>query len=330
MHSYDTETNDNIAATDIIDATDDTTLADHEQPEESMMAHDDLNFIGPHLPFDPEFPPLAMIKGEAYTDLPQDLYIPPDALRVFLDSFQGPLDLLLYLIKRQNLDILDIPVAKITKQYVSYVEMMSEMNFELAAEYLVMAAMLAEIKSRMLLPRAPGADEEEVQDPRAELVRRLQEYERFKQAAQDLNDLKWVDRDVFTISTASDHIEAPSKPAEVELKDLLVALVKVFERAKLTTHHHIAKEVLSLRERMSDILQTVRSDAFTDFGHLFDIEEGRAGVVVTFIAILELLRQNMVEMVQAQAFGVIHVKAVGHPSVAALSESEDDALSEYE
>lgn len=259
----------------------------------------------------PEMPAaLAVIRGEMLTELPMDLYIPPDALRVFLESFQGPLDLLLYLIKRQNIDILDIPVAKITQQYISYVELMHEMNFELAAEYLVMAAMLAEIKSRMLLPRSEETEEGEIEDPRAELIRRLQEYERFKQAAQELDSLTWVDRDVFTCNVATDHIEAPKPPPVVEMKELLLALVKVFERAKLNAHHHVQREALSLRERMGQVLNRVKPETFTPFADLFGYDEGRAGVVVTFIAILELLRQNLIEMVQAEAFAPIHVKAV--------------------
>lgn len=274
-----------------------------------------LEFVGPPAPETLDQPfeeSIAIVAGEALIEMPEDLYIPPDALRVILESFQGPLDLLLYLIKKQNLDILDIPVAKISAQYVAYVELMTDMNFELAAEYLLMAAMLAEIKSRMLLPRPPAVDDEEVDDPRAELVRRLQEYERFKKAAQDLDGLTWVDRDVFTVKAPTDHIEAPKAQAQVELKDLLVSLVKVFERAKLNAHHHIQKEALTMRERMTRVLQTVKQETFTEFGELFDIEEGRTGVVVTFIAILELLRQNMIEMVQAEAFGPIHVKAVNH------------------
>lgn len=281
----------------------------------SVEASTDLDpaFVGPPAPEqDDDASAIAIILGKKMLDLPADLYIPPDALRVFLESFQGPLDLLLYLIKRQNLDILDIPVAKITQQYVAYVELMQEMNFELAAEYLLMAAMLAEIKSRMLLPRVSSDDEEEVEDPRAELVRRLQEYERFKKAAEDLDALTWVDRDVFTVKAKSDHIEAPQAEAKIEMKDLLVALVKVFERAKLSAHHHIKKEALSLRERMAQVIQVVRSDRFTEFGALFDVSEGRSGVVVTFIAILELLRQNLIEMVQAEPFAPIHVKAVFH------------------
>lgn len=255
-----------------------------------------------------ESKPFAMIKGEALMSLPQDLYIPPEALEVFLEAFEGPLDLLLYLIKRQNLDILDIPVAKITAQYMQYVELMPEMNFELAADYLLMAAMLAEIKSRLLLPRPESIAEDE-DDPRAELVRRLQEYERFKKAAEDLDQLPRMDRDYFSVQAESSHFKAPKPPPQVDLKDLLSSLVQVFERAKLNTHHHVHKEALSLREKMTYILNRVRSEEFTQFTNLFTLDEGRLGVVVSFIAILELLREAMIEMVQSEPFGPIHVKA---------------------
>lgn len=253
---------------------------------------------------------IALVRGEAFTTLPKDLYIPPEALQVILESFEGPLDLLLYLIKRQNLDILDIPVAEITRQYVSYVELMQIMNFELAAEYLVMAAMLAEIKSRMLLPRTQEDDPENEIDPRAELVRRLQEYERFKKAAENLDKLERMDRDIFPITAVEvGEIPAPVVFADIDLKELLAALVKVFERAKLNAKHHIEKEVLSIRERMSDILHKIKRDEFTRFDQLFDSEEGRLGVVVSFIAVLELLKQSMIEIVQAEPFAPIHVKA---------------------
>lgn len=254
---------------------------------------------------------IALVRGEAFTTLPKDLYIPPEALQVILESFEGPLDLLLYLIKRQNLDILDIPVAEITRQYVSYVELMTIMNFELAAEYLVMAAMLAEIKSRMLLPRSQDEDPENELDPRAELVRRLQEYERFKRAAENIDNLARMDRDFYPITAVeTGDISPPVALVEVDLKELLAALVTVFERAKLNASHHVEREVLSIRERMSDILHKIRSDEFTRFIDLFDCAEGRLGVVVSFIAVLELLKQSMIEIVQAEPFAPIHVKAV--------------------
>ena len=277
-----------------IDGSDMTTALESEQSEQQPELHEQI----------------ALVRGEAFTSLPKDLYIPPEALQVILESFEGPLDLLLYLIKRQNLDILDIPVAEITRQYVSYVELMVIMNFELAAEYLVMAAMLAEIKSRMLLPRSQEEDPDNEIDPRAELVRRLQEYERFKRAAENIDNLQRMDRDFFPIAAIeTGDIAPPVALAEVDLKELLAALMKVFERAKLNAKHHIEREVLSIRERMSDILHKIRSDEFTRFDQLFDAEEGRLGVVVSFIAVLELLKQAMIEIVQAEPFAPIHVKA---------------------
>jgi len=254
--------------------------------------------------------PFAVVEGEPQYQLPQDLYIPPDALEVFLDAFEGPLDLLLYLIKRQNLDILDIPLAQITAQYMEYIEMMRELRLELAAEYLVMAAMLAEIKSRMLLPR-PQEEEEEGEDPRAELIRRLQEYERFKQAAEDLNGLPQLGRDVFPVQVEVPDRNIERKPPDLDLKELLLALRDVLKRADMFSKHQITKEPLSLRERMSRVLEMVRPDRFIDFPELFDITEGRDGVVVTFMAILELLKQTLIEMVQTENFGPIHIKAAG-------------------
>lgn len=253
--------------------------------------------------------PFAVVQGEPQFTLPKDLYIPPDALEVFLDAFEGPLDLLLYLIRRQNLDILDIPIADITIQYVQYIEMMQEMRFELAAEYLVMAAMLAEIKSRMLLPRVNVEDDEDETDPRAELIRRLQEYERFKQAAQDINDLPQVGRDVHPVKVAAPHKQTEQEPPDVDLREVLLALKDVMHRADMFTSHQVAKEPLSLRERMSRVLESVSSDNFTDFADLFDLTEGRSGVVVTFMAILELIKQQLIELVQAESFASIHVKA---------------------
>lgn len=254
--------------------------------------------------------PFALVQGVPFTRLPKDLYIPPDALEVFLsEAFEGPLDLLLYLIKRQNLDILDIPIAEITRQYMEYVELMKEIRLELAAEYLVMAAMLAEIKSRMLLPRP--VEEEDEDDPRAELVRRLQEYERFRQAAEDLNELPRVERDVQPIELPVPDRKVVKLPPRVEMRELVFALRDVLVRAENYAHHHIQMEPLSVRERMSNVLQQVRGDSFTEFSHLFTIEEGRAGVVVTLLAVLELLKQSLIELVQTEVFGRIHVKAAG-------------------
>ena len=252
--------------------------------------------------------PFALVQGQPVTEVPHDLYIPPDALEVILDAFEGPLDLLLYLIRRQNLDILDIPINEITRQYVEYIEMLQDMQFELAAEYLVMAAILAEIKSRMLLPR-PTRDEDEEGDPRAELVRRLQEYERFKQAAEDLDELPRVGRD-FSLTEA--HMENKSVvrlPPKVELRELLTALRDVMSRAELFTSHQIASEPLSVRERMSRIMSALRDNPYMEFSRLFDPKEGRMGVVVSFLALMELTREQLVDLVQNEPFGQIYIKS---------------------
>ena len=254
--------------------------------------------------------PFAIVQGTAMTSLPQDLYIPPDALEVILESFEGPLDLLLYLIKRQNLDILDIPIAAITRQYMEYIDLMENMRLELAAEYLVMAAMLAEIKSRMLLPRPPDAEGEE-DDPRAELVRRLQEYERFKQAAEDLDALPQLGRDVFPTSAQAPERQQTKQHPDVDLQELLLAFRDVMKRAEMFTHHHIQLEPLSVRERMSNVLSMLSGDRFVEFHSLFTVEEGRMGVVVTLLAVLELIKGALVELIQAEAFGQIYVKAAG-------------------
>ena len=252
--------------------------------------------------------PFALVQGQPITEVPHDLYIPPDALEIILEAFEGPLDLLLYLIRRQNLDILDIPITEITRQYIEYIEMLQDMQFELAAEYLVMAAILAEIKSRMLLPR-PASDDDEELDPRAELVRRLQEYERFKQAAEDLQEHPQVGRDVFltVVEVPDKHIDRP--PPEVDLKEVLLALRDVMHRADLFSSHHVSREPLSLRERMSRVLETVNAENFIEFTRLFELSEGRQGVVVTFMAVLELLKQHLIEIIQSDAFAPIHVKA---------------------
>jgi segregation and condensation protein A len=254
--------------------------------------------------------PFAIVQGAPYTELPRDLYIPPDALEVILDAFEGPLDLLLYLIRRQNLDILDIPIAEVTAQYMQYIEMVSDLRFELAAEYLLMAAVLAEIKSRMLLPR-PAESEEEETDPRAELVRRLQEYERYKQAAQDIDTLPQLGRDVFQTEVDFPDRQVLRRPPDVALREVLLAFREVLQRAALFTSHHVQREPLSMRERMSRVLEAVRGGGFVEFTQLFDITEGRLGVVVTFMALLELIKEALVELVQAESFGPIHVKTRG-------------------
>jgi segregation and condensation protein A len=252
--------------------------------------------------------PLAVVQGKALESLPQDLYIPPEALQVFLEAFEGPLDLLLYLIRKDNIDIADIQVAEITRQYVEYIELMQDMQLELAGEYLVMSAMLAEIKSRILLPKPPGIDEDEA-DPRAELIRRLQEYERYKQAAEDLDALPRLGRDVFQASAEPVEQKVITLPPEVELQDLIAAFQDVMKRASMYAHHHVQLESLSVRERMSSVLSKVNSAHFTSFVDLFTVEEGRMGVVVSFLAILELVKESLIDLTQAEPFAPIHVKA---------------------
>ena len=251
--------------------------------------------------------PLAVIRGETLTKLPEDLYIPPDALEVFLETFSGPLDLLLYLIRKQNLDILDIPVAEVTRQYMGYVELMQAVKLELAAEYLVMAAMLAEIKSRMLLPR-PASEGEEA-DPRAELIRRLQEYERYRSAAESLDRMPRVGREVHLVVIENDHPPVKRIEPNVSLFDLLDAFKEVLVRAELYRHHRVQLEPLSVRERMTRILAKINSEAFVSFEEMFDLHEGRRGLVVTFMAILELLKESLVVVVQQEPFAPIHLKA---------------------
>ena len=252
--------------------------------------------------------PFAVVNGEPYSQLPRDLYIPPQALEVFLEAFEGPLDLLLYLIRRQNLDILDIPLAEITRQYMQYIELMQELQLELAGEYLVMAATLAEIKSRMLLPRPPS-DSEDGEDPRAELVRRLQEYERFKRAAEELDTLNRMERDVWPTSAELKERAVVRSLPQVTLQEMLVAFKDVVARAEMFAHHHIQRERLSVGERMSDILAALGSAGFLEFAQLFRPEEGRMGVTVTFVAILELMREGLIDIVQAEAYAPLHVRA---------------------
>jgi segregation and condensation protein A len=251
--------------------------------------------------------PFALVRGEPLTVLPQDLYIPPDALKVFLEAFEGPLDLLLYLIKRQNLDVLDIPISDITAQYMEYIALMDDLQLELAAEYLLMAAMLAEIKSRMLLPRQESEEDED--DPRAELVRRLQEYERFKQAAEDIDALPRLERDIQTGSALPPPREQRAVHPDVSMGELLDALRSVLQRAELYTEHQIEREALSTRERMAQVLAVLQADQFIEFGQLFDPREGRLGVVVTFLATLELVKESLAELVQAEPFATIYLKA---------------------
>ncbi len=244
--------------------------------------------------------PLAVVLGQPMLQIPQDLYIPPDALEIILEAFEGPLDLLLYLIRRQNLDILDIPVAEITRQYVAYIDVMQELRFELAAEYLVMAAILAEIKSRMLLPRAV-MDEDEEGDPRADLVRRLQEYERYKQAAEDIDTLPRLDRDTSPAQAFVPDLAAVRLPPSVDLREMLLALHDVLKRAELFTQVAIRRDALSVRQRMGELLTRLADGAFHRFEDLCEPREGKLGVVVTFLAILELAKEQLLDIVQETA-----------------------------
>ncbi len=251
--------------------------------------------------------PFALVQGEPLTLIPVDLYIPPDALTVFLEAFEGPLDLLLYLIKRQNIDILNIPIAVITRQYMEYIQLMGELELELAAEYLVMASMLAEIKSRMLLPRPiESADED---DPRAELIRRLQEYEQFKKAAEDLDAIDRLERDIHLTDIKIPQIDIKMPLPGVQIKDLLIAFRDVVNRAEQFASHHLEREPLSVRDRMVIVLNKISADRFTSFEDFFEISEGRMGVVVSFLAILELLKESLIELVQSEAYAPIYIKA---------------------
>ena len=256
--------------------------------------------------------PLALVYGEAMTALPMDLYIPPDALEVILEAFEGPLDLLLYLIRKENIDILDIQVAQITHQYMGYVELMKAVRLELAAEYLVMAAMLAEIKSRMLLPRSRHSAADEEDDPRAELIRRLQEYERIKTAAEDLDEIPRLGRDVFIAKAVAPDARSRRLVPDVAFEEVLLAMAEVLRRANMFESHQISRETLSTRERMSMVLEVLRDGSFVPFARLFSIKEGRLGVVVTFMAILELVKESLIELVQNEPYSEIHVRTKQH------------------
>ena len=251
---------------------------------------------------------IAWVAGESVKQLPTDLYIPPEALEVFLDTFEGPLDLLLYLIRRQNLNILDVKVAVITAQYMEYIDLMQALELELAGEYLLMAAMLAEIKSRMLLPRPEAEDEED--DPRAELIRRLQEYEQIKTGAERLDDLPRVERELFIAAANKPELVRQHADPDVDFREVLLAMAHVLRRAEMFTEHEIQLEPLSVRERMGNILNRVkRSSDFVPFQELFTAAEGRLGVVVTFLAVMELVRESLLEFQQSEAFAPIHVRA---------------------
>ena len=259
-------------------------------------------------PFSPtqEEMPFAVVQGKNLTTLPKDLYIPPDALEIILEAFEGPLDLLLYLIRRQNLNILEIDVAEISKQYMGYIDLMKTIQLEVASDYLVMAAMLTEIKSRMLLPKRDEEVDEE--DPRAELIRRLQDYERFKAAADDLDQLPRLERDTHPAKIFSETSKPEPGYVQVEINDLIVALADVIARAEMFESHQIQFETLSTRERMSDVLERISNGEFVVFNQLFSIEEGKIGVVVTFLAIMELLKERLVDIVQNELFGSIHLR----------------------
>jgi segregation and condensation protein A len=269
--------------------------------------------------------PFAVVNGEPVSQLPRDLYIPPQALEVFLEAFEGPLDLLLYLIRRQNLDILDIPLAEITRQYMQYIELMHDLQLELAGEYLVMAATLAEIKSRMLLPR-PQLTEDGELDPRAELVRRLQEYERFKRAAEGIDALPRLERDVWSASAPLKERQLARSLPQITLQEMLLAFKDVVARAQMFAHHHVQRERLSVGERMSDILARLTSAGFMPFMLLFRAEEGRMGVTVTFVAILELMREGLIDIVQTEPYAPLHVRATpAQPHLRVVSVDADAA-----
>jgi segregation and condensation protein A len=252
--------------------------------------------------------PFAVVEGQPITEMPRDLYIPPQALEVFLEAFEGPLDMLLYLIRRQNLDILDIPIAEITRQYMRYIELMQVLQLELAGEYLLMAATLAEVKSRMLLPRVHTDDTGDEADPRAELVRRLQEYERFKRAAENIDRMPRMDRDTWLASAELVDRKIVRLAPQVSLQEMLMAFQDVLARSDMFAHHHVQREPLSVRQRMTDVLSSLNAVAFVDFVRLFQPEEGRRGVTVTFVAVLELLREGLIELVQSEAYAPLHVR----------------------
>ncbi|MEM9384619.1 MAG: segregation/condensation protein A [Pseudomonadota bacterium] len=269
--------------------------------------------------------PFAFVDGEPITELPKDLFIPPQALSVFLEAFEGPLDFLLYLIKRQNLDVLNIPIADISRQYTGYIDLMQDMQLELAGEYLVMAATLAEIKSRMLLPRPVSEEEDEGEDPRAELVRRLQEYERYKNAAERVDELPRMERENWPVSAPMVERTVVRKLPEVTLKEMVAAFGEVMSRAELNQHYHIRREALSVRERMTEILDNLRAAEFTEFRDLLRADQGKQGVVASFLAVLELAKESLIEIVQSGEFAPIHVRAAGsdNPQPAASDASTE-------
>jgi segregation and condensation protein A len=271
--------------------------------------------------------PFAVVEGQPISEMPRDLYIPPQALEVFLEAFEGPLDMLLYLIRRQNLDILDIPIAEITRQYMRYIELMQVLQLELAGEYLLMAATLAEVKSRMLLPRPQSADTGDEADPRAELVRRLQEYERFKRAAEGIERMPRLERDTWVASAELVDRKVVRLAPQVTLQEMLLAFQEVLSRSDMFAHHHVQREPLSVRQRMTEVLSALNASAFMDFVRLFRAEEGRRGVTVTFVAILELLREGLIEIIQSEAYGPLHVR-LGNPARHLKLVADDDAAND--
>ena len=271
--------------------------------------------------------PFAVVEGQPITEMPRDLYIPPQALEVFLEAFEGPLDMLLYLIRRQNLDILDIPIAEITRQYMRYIELMQVLQLELAGEYLLMAATLAEVKSRMLLPRVGTEESAEEADPRAELVRRLQEYERFKRAAEGIDRLPRIERDTWLASAELVDRKVVRLPPQVTLQEMLLAFQEVLSRSDMFAHHHVQREPLSVRQRMTEVLSSLTAGAFVDFVRLFRADEGRRGVTVTFIAILELIREGLIEIAQAEIYAPLHVR-LGNPARHLKLVTDDGAANE--
>ena len=271
--------------------------------------------------------PFAVVEGQPIIEMPRDLYIPPQALEVFLEAFEGPLDMLLYLIRRQNLDILDIPIAEITRQYMRYIELMQVLQLELAGEYLLMAATLAEVKSRMLLPRVGTDQAPEESDPRAELVRRLQEYERFKRAAEGIDRMPRLERDTWVASAELMDRKVVRIPPQVTLQEMLIAFQDVLARSDMFAHHHVQREPLSVRQRMTDVLSSLQTNAFVDFVRLFSAEEGRRGVTVTFVAILELMREGLIEIVQSEAYAPLHVR-LGNPARHLSLVADDDAAND--
>ena len=295
------------------------TLVQNTEPAAQMTAGTGVGPEQAEMPF-------AMVEGQPVTEMPRDLYIPPQALEVFLEAFEGPLDMLLYLIRRQGLDILDIPIAEITRQYMRYIELMQVLQLELAGEYLLMAATLAEVKSRMLLPRARGDEAAEESDPRAELVRRLQEYERFKRAAENIDRIPRLDRDTWTASADLVDRKVVRVAPQVTLQEMLVAFQDVLSRSDMFAHHHVQREPLSVRQRMTDVMSALTGNGFIDFTQLFRAEEGRRGLTVTFIAVLELLREGLIEIIQAEPYAPLHVRA-GNPA-RHLKLVADDAANE--